>query len=325
MKKIFIILAVLSVSIAFHSCSNDDDVMTTRTVQEENTGADIDPAYASLLDELDSLNARMVFNEDKVYTNYETRRSLKNLFKKILHIVKGDIAGAIAGSKISPGTGTVVGAVVGSLEAALTYDDNEHVVVSEQQAANTTKFNVNGRAMPTITGAWSGSLQPTRLDSMGYYHNAVIVGENKVGFPNENFTNTYKMVEDITVAATEKLNYTSSQLSIRDMELINRDMMMLQNVFEATLAADFDETVYNEKMAETFPEYTKYFSVVNRFLTGLTALETVTEQNAYIKSFAARIRNSALTVEDKQVLGAALSVGVGSYALWNVGNSQQRP
>lgn len=325
MKKIFIILAVLSVSIAFHSCSNDDDVMTTRTVQEENTGADIDPAYASLLDELDSLNARMVFNDDKVYTNNETRTLLGKWIRKLFHIAKADVVGALFGTKVNPGVGTAIGAVTGSVIAAFTYDDSKYVFVAEPQTANRTKFNVNERAMPTVTGAWSGYLQPTRLDSMGYYHNAVIVEMNKVGFPNENFTNTYKMVEDVTVAATEKLNYASPQLSIREMELINRNMMMLQNVFEATLAADFDETVYNEKMAETFPEYTKYFSVVNRFLTGLTALETVTEQNAYIKSFAARIQNSALTVEDKQVLGAALSVGVGSYALWNVGNSQQRP
>ena len=306
--KLFYLSTILAV-LAFltSSCKEEANDLTQKSIITESK-------YVS--NQIDSLNIALFPDQ------YEPTRGWKQWYKKIAAIAIIDAVGAVMGTFYSsnPAVGAGV-AIVASAAATFIPSDNIYYL-SPTRASD--DLCIVGSLSPMNPADFSlvnlvpenelGNPIPQIEDSIGYYHNLVLLDINNI-IDSIGNTTMEAIIDSIServsiyydIPVSEVQEAIDSQDSLYSFILINKD----------SLISNTGNTYIFNTLGTQFPTHAQDFLIMRSFFNGLNNLNVQGNDATYLRYTLNLIQSSNLPSTTKQRLRDAFIVGNASYQLWH--------
>lgn len=310
MKRNVFYLAVCMLAVSFFvSCSKQEDC----SYQSNNEVSKDKQEMKQLINALEVYNAE--YQKSRGLT-----RSFGGWFKKLLRVTYADAVGAVLGSNFGPW-----GAVAGGVSAsALVYCEEENMP-SQFSFAPRRTYLEGYNPLPVLTddnmnlGALIDvvlvSNIPACTDSVGFYHNKILMYLSNHNLLHINNNNTDSLTNAICEQAEEisengKGTTTNSQLlqqlKFSQFKSAYPSMAMLET---------FDEFV--DEYVVLYPEIEDYLWFVWEYISILCDIEPEDNDGTYAEGVLEIISESQVSNTVKKCLGEAVITGYASSRLWN--------
>ncbi len=306
MKNLFIFMLgiLLCCSCSSYESSRDIEI----SVSDKNHN---EAQFVSVNSQMDSLNYSM-FNDD-VHT-----RGIKGIWKRLFAVVISDASGAIFGLKFLPGTNGAVGAIAASGLAAVVGSDriSFNAPVSRTMMSDSVQMNPSNIALSTyiIPSKRGNNIIMSKMDSIGYFHNKVLMELKESLTPNGFVMDTlFAKVADVTCEyygePAEKV-----RKSLNDNRIFFDKLVRLQ---KTVLNECNDIHGLVDAWKKQFPEQRQELDTMEKFLNGIAHLKVEENDGEYLNKVLEIIDNSNFDDNKKSELRSAFIVGNASYQLWN--------
>jgi hypothetical protein len=308
-KATYLATLFLILTFVLSSCKETDEVLPQSIVPTESE------CTRELQQQIDSLNISL-FPEQ-----YDQTRGWKQWFKKIAAIAVVDAVGAIMGTFYSsnPAVGAGV-AIVASATAAFIPSDNISFMAPTRATSETTVVGTLSEMNPAeislvdVVPEDELGNSPSQLeDSIGYYHNLIMLDINNIIDSVGNTT-----MEAIIDSISEKVGIyydipvNEVQAAIESQDSLITFIITNRNSLINNLGND---NVFNVLGAK-FPTHAQEFSAMRSFFIGLNNLNVQGNDATYLRQTLNLIQSSNLSSSMKQRLRDAFIVGNASYQLW---------
>lgn len=301
--NVIIIGALMLIGISMSSCSNED------LTQEENK-------VENLEQEKELLNLQNQISElnTSTFGNSMYARGFGKWFRKVFGIVLSDAVGGIFGSLAGPG-GTIVGATLASGGVAISGATPEFIARTAV-TSNPLEMNEESIALNNVVLKRNTNELPTLSDSIGYYHNKVLIDMNNKG--------QLVATKDIKSLCNEVYLNTNNilgyEIPLDEYEKIanNKEIVSLIENSSENFADYEDMDKYLNNLRLAYPNLSSKFSVVREFMRGLANLNIDENDGNYAQKVLELINNSNLYENSKEQLRNAVIIGNASYQLWTV-------
>lgn len=310
-KNVFFLAVLLCVITFFVSCSKQEEFSYQRNNEVPKDKQEMKQLIIAL--------AEYNTNYQKIHG---VTRSFRGWFKKLLRVTYADAVGAILGSNFGPW-----GAIAGGVSAsALVYCEEENLP-SQFSFAPTRSYLDGNNPLPVLTdgdgninlGALSNvvldSNIPACTDSVGFYHNKILLYLNAHNLLHINNNNTDSLTNAIcehaeeissngrgTTTNTELLQ----QLKFSQFKLAYPSMAMLET---------FDE--YVDEYVVLYPELDDYLWFLWEYISTLCDIDPEDNDGTYAEGVLEIIGESQVSNTVKKRLGEAVITGYASSRLWN--------
>lgn len=301
-KKIIFIFLLDCVCYCFFSCGNDE--VTCEVNAEDSEQVCYNDHFMSLKNNIKTLNEETFGDEVKT-------RGIFKFFKKLLSIVISDAAGAIVGTAISPGTGTVVGAVSASAYVATRNVDDINISFGMH------KISINEKSLDGVV-IENPAIKTTFADSIGYFHNLILVSMNNSGKLPLMVQSSEEIVNNVYLEASRISSIPTSIKDADELVSVNNDMRRFVESGIAVFLPDDDFDAYCNKLSGLYPEKANEISVLKEFVYGLSNIDINETDTEYLQKILLLIDESEIDEISKKNLKSAVLVGNASYRLWNV-------
>lgn len=307
-KNVFFLAVLLCVITFFVSCSKQEDFS-----HQCNTEVPKDKQEMKQL-----IIALTEYNANYQNTHGVTR-SFGGWFKKLLRVTYADAVGAILGCNFGPW-----GAIAGGVSAsALVYCAEENL--SSQYSFAPTRSIIHENLDPilmdgdmnldALSNVVLVSNLPDCTDSVGFYHNKILLYLNTINFLHINNNNT----DSLTNAICEQAEEISSngrgtttntellqQLKFSQFKLAYPSMAMLET---------FDE--YVDEYVALYPELDDDLWFIWEYIGTLCDIDPEDNDGSYAEGVLEIIGESHVSNTVKKRLGEAVITGYASSRLWN--------
>lgn len=327
MKKLTNLVFVLALCA---SCSSVDPEFGQAGNGEKTMVANQNIEMLQLQSQVDSLNREM-FPEMNGHT-----RGLFSFFKKVFSVIVSDAVGGLFGSLYAGPCGSAAGAVMMSATAAFVSADNIDIKVAGGHGINANSGNTNDDLynktftkvnLPNVSLGNSVVPKPSKssviadhLDSIGYYHNKVLLElNNMVRDTNIKIDTLVQVVADVT-----SKNYNAPKNGI--VESLNKHKDMFEYVVVANSVLPEDAASLHEVIngwKELYPEQSDKLGILETFFEGISNIDAEDNDGEYFNRVLDIISSSSLDNETKRNLRNAIIVGNASYQLWNTEDSSK--
>lgn len=155
----------------------------------------------------------------------------------------------------------------------------------------------------------------TREDSIGYYHNSVIVDLHN------SLTSTDPSLDDLFAIVSDKtaVLYGVSKGAIKRDLTANRSLfesILNERLFDSTNATDMGAAA--RRWSVLYPEKESQIEVLQSFFEGLSNTDVVNNDGTYFNKVLKIVDTSRLDNINKRKLRNAVIVGNASYQLWTI-------
>lgn len=313
MKKTFFLAGLLLVCSIFPSCSSSDDFIENNEEVKTSYQNEDEVGLEMLRQDIANLNSQ------KFGERPETRGLFTKL-KKLFCIALSDAVGGIVGS-LGGATGCIVGAVSASTYVATRHA--EDLTISSPHFSPSTNPDsvslVDAIIIPADEGMFS------LKDSMGYYHNAVILDLKSKCNMSEIIRTPTMLVNNVCESVLKVTGRPATSITAVEMATINTemDLLMRNNVVDYICRDDVDLNVYSEILSYIYPDKANVINVVKEALCGLERMimneDTERERYEYIKIVLNYVYSSrGISNVVKRQVADGLLIGNASCMLWNV-------
>lgn len=266
--------------------------------------------------QIDSLNQSM-------YPQVVQTRGLGAFFKRFLAVVVCDAVGGLFGNFYFGPCGAAAGAIAASGFAAIVPAENISFgitrAVSSSNLSTLRLMPMNSETLaltPSLVPSQDLSTcgQTTKEDSIGYYHNKVLLELNKSLSPADLTVNTIVN----KVAETTCKNYGESKERV--LKELNSNVGFYENIMDKQYAvSDQFNNLHDviQQWAAQYPNHSAKLTLLETFFEGISNLEVEENNGEYMQKVLLIINNSSLDEELKQDLRNAFIIGNASYQLWN--------
>ena len=300
------------------SCSSTDSIDEVSVNQKElSLNISEEEQLAFVNSQIDSLNQSM-------YPQVVQTRGLGKFFKRFIAVVVCDAVGGLFGNSCLGPCGAAAGAIAASGLAAIVPIEN----ISFQRTRAISNSDVSTlRLMPmnSETLALTPSLVPiqgssmsgmaTKEDSIGYYHNKVILELNKTVKPEDLTINS--IVDK--VAETTCANYGESKDQV--LRQLNSNIDFFEDIMDKQYPISGQFNSLHDVIQQwtvQYPSHSAKLLLLETFFEGVSNLKVEENEGEYLEKVLLIIKNSSLDEDLKQDLRNAFIVGNASYQLWNV-------
>ena len=301
-KKLFLFVCLIASAIAFFSCGNDEVTCEVNAGNLEQVC--YNDHFMSLKNNIKTLNEETFGDEVKT-------RGIFKFLKKLLSIVISDAVGAIGGTAICPGTGTVVGAVSASAFVATRNVDDIEI------SSGMHKISINEKSLDGVV-VDNPAIKATFADSIGYFHNLIPVSMNNSGKLPLAVQSSKEIVNDVYLEASRISGIPTSIKDADELVSVNNDMRRFVESGIAVFLPDDDFDAYCNKLSGLYPEKANEISVLKEFVYGLSNIDINETDTEYLQKILLLIDESEIDEISKKNLKSAVLVGNASYRLWNV-------
>lgn len=289
MRKFLMFLALLLVMLCM-SCSNNEFAMSNRTFDTERSVKN---------DSLIVLQGKIAqLNYERHFVKTETR----GWFSRLLRRVVADAVGGLFGNFFGGPAGAVVGAASFSALSAR--------VSAEERAEDTrevTCMTDENTALKDVVPC-DTLLVVSDLDSLGYYHNKVLL-------------DSYN--DSLAISELPKTLLENVKDSFPNLGTVSAsDSLKIDNAFRtfANVEIDYDGDgsldSYKNHLVKNYPDYKGEIGVVTEFLKGLDCTETQVQASEYVEDVLKIVDETKLSPDVKQCLRNGIIVGNASQRLW---------
>ncbi len=292
MKKLVFLIAC---AIAIASCSTNDEISKSNTYSESSvvtlSESDID-ALNDISQAIKDYNAQNELSENATRSSKD-----KPKIKKLKRLWQG-LATAFADA---------VGGAIGGLPGA--------AVTSGLVGAYT--FGTNATIVPVVTPATRAQSAETELDSIAYYHNAVL---------KPIFTDSVSLKYFCSMDEDQKTSYILNQLALynsgyqlnnEELSNANKYKNTSKIIIQALSSADsFDNfcSILNNSSINCDLSLLK---ALEEYMRGISETDSEEEIETYVKDMLDIVANSKLSDNVKDSVKDAINVGYASDRLWN--------
>ena len=310
MNKIKFLFLLITGMIFYSSCSTTDvPVEDEITVNKEVSNYENKELTAYQV-KLETLNAQL-------FTSPNETRGFRSFFKKFLAIVISDAIGAVAGGSIGGAAGAATGAILASATAAFIPADRIEIVTrsednpdEDRHGMNDPEFALSHTLIPPNPNKPSN---PTIEDSIGYYHNVVLLGLNH--------TLPSKTVDlDTLIVRVAGLTYNSYHTTQKD---VIDNLRSNQQYYEKLTRKIMPYIELDDNLSKIilrfklqYPELVDQLSVIETFLSGLMNIDYVENNGEYLNQALDLLENTQMDSTIKQDVRNSLIVANSSYQLW---------
>lgn len=258
---------------------------------------------------LDSLN-RAMFSEEI------PTRGWKDFFKRFISVVVADAVGGMFGSSCGP-VGTATGAIVASAVAAFVPAENIYISRScdndngDIPQMNPPAISLSSDLVPSQSTGTTNTVE----DSIGYYHNMVLMSVNG------NISNNDRNIDSLIVKLADisyKTYNTSREVVLNS---LNENRQFYETIVSYIVPQQNQEPSLDEVFAlwmSLYPDNSQKLSVLKSFFKGMYQIGINENDGDYLNKVLEIINNSSLDRKTKEDLRNAAIVGNASYQLWNV-------
>lgn len=341
MKKLFFIVSIALATTTMFSCSNENQ-LTDLPINQSCVSTTEDKTIKSLA----TLNEQIEeYNNCRFETMGQTRGSWSKFWNKLKRIFSADATGAIIATNIDPDfsnskniadgydniKGVSIGRVIVTAAVASLYElfckknDYTHLTPDDGVKIYDDRFgniedgkieiakNDSSLIKPIVNNtilATQNNYETDKfnlIDSIGYYHNSIIVeSANK----NNNIEywkslTTQELVSEISNSVEDELNLNKGSLQ--------RYTTEISNILEDKQSDNYKEVlrVSNSKLANII-------NIIESYVDGLADPEDTEECLKYSNVIKGMIDDSDLSDEDKKIIKIGISVAFSSSQLWNI-------
>jgi len=314
MKNIFYLIVGLILCCSCSSTESCDDIVSenleSNVVEQQNQ-------LSTVQLQIDSLNQSLFVN-----SGVQTR-GLRSFFRKLYAVVVCDAVGAVVGFTYANSVGAVAGLVLASGVAAITPLKNIKLEATTRAEVNLPNNSsclmpMNG---PNISMASSiiptninNMQQMTQSDSIGYYHNSILLSLNN------SLKATDLCVDSMIVKVAEATCEEFDEPVDSVINCLNSNRSLYTNIIDKKLSSVDEYGSVHEVMDEwrkLYPDKSEKLSVLESFLEGIYNLDIDENDGTYLNKILDIISESSLDPDVKSSLRDAFIVGNASYQLWN--------
>lgn len=334
MRKLLIMIAIFASAITFASCSTQDETIGTEGQSVENGLAE------SQMQELEITNER-IRNAGEHEFGSSTRGFWSNLWHGIVRVAKADGKGAlgalnnhsqttvtrsgIGDALITVAVGAVVDGVISSIQAIFTPQNNQNATVATlPQKIQTLKslsdsigvhkteaINDSSFAMSGLILGNHANVPSVTMDSIGYYHNAVIVNmvqKNPALFDGS--LSKDSLAHYVLTSTVNVMHLDKSYLEDKNLKAeISNAIELYQNINDSTLTTKiFDDNN---------PEIKNVESLMESYFSSFKSIDDLKKHDNYTNEVFNIVESSKLDDITKEYFKIALSVTFASTKLWN--------
>ncbi|MDR0729739.1 MAG: hypothetical protein LBF19_06445 [Prevotellaceae bacterium] len=309
MKKIFIVLMFLGVTII--ACNEKENIAITPVQIDEQV------AFAELQAQLDAYSVEF---KASLPTVSITGPQKVSWWKKLLTVVKADVAGAEAGGEAGKEIGTSVGEavggsvggsvggkvgeVIGGIVGAVSY--SAQAIVAESSGSNSlsTLITTLNNGVPTTI-----LLGTTSADSVGFFHNMVIAEMAKADITNAKLQNIDSLVHYTAI--------TVGQLRGTSVSSILRDSVKSQLVEDSPFLLSGTGNLFSKYEAK-YSSLSGVSAIIETYFDNVATLTSNEDILSYTTGYRNTVVLSRISAAKKDVIIASLSVAINSFYLWNM-------
>ena len=317
MKKLFFSLILLIGVIVISSCSSEDKVSENQNIQDTVLMSD---NYVFENSNLAALNDSILYFQGQMYGDEHTRGFLSKLWKWA-RVGLADAWGAGLGAFVGGCTAanasgfqpaaTIIGAAVGGISLAVTASVTEanYIDRTETRGSSTSLSSlINENLTATDFFISAPASENTKLDSVGYFHNKIIMDISSSDIDNYDIDELLPSIEKLTEKET---GYPF-------------DLVTNKSVIDGILKASYDTNSleeFCENLKKNYPDQTDIIQVIYTYIQGLGDIETseldALQKRMYSENVYRAVGNSELNEEQKTIIKSAVNVGYASMKLWN--------
>lgn len=210
-----------------------------------------------------------------------------------------------------PSTGTVVGAVSASAFVATRNVDDIEI------SSGMHKISINEKSLDGVV-VDNPAIKATFADSIGYFHNLILVSMNNSGKLPLAVQSSKEIVNDVYLEASRISGIPTSIKDADELVSVNNDMRRFVESGIAVFLPDDDFDAYCNKLSGLYPEKANEISVLKEFVYGLSNIDINETDTEYLQKILLLIDESEIDEISKKNLKSAVLVGNASYRLWNV-------
>lgn len=261
--------------------------------------------------QLDSLN-QVMFSDQM-----ESRGWFKDHFKKFVTVVICDAVGGMFGAVWGGIGGAVAGVALASGAAMFIPEDNITLFSSnEEKSYNMAQMNPPEIALTSDLIPLQDSENPASFeDSIGYYHNMVLMALNDNGFSNR--PDLDYLMDNMADIASSTYNITREET----MNCFNENREFFETIVSDIVPNKTLDTSLHDainRWISLYPQYQYKLNVLESFFNGLYKVNIPENDGDYLNKVLEIINKSTLDANMKRELRNAAIVGNASYQLWNV-------
>lgn len=312
MQKILLFVTGLILLCSCSQNSFDEDIPLISNSNHETNAVNTELMLVQV--QIDSLNKDM-------FPEHIQSRGLRDFFKKFWAVTTCDAVGGMFGFLWGGPIGAAATATVCSGVAALT--DSKNISIKDEATPKDKDLELIMMPMNSPQIALSSTLIPakgtnvkaTREDSIGYYHNKILLD-----LKNGSDSNTYTIDNIIdAVAANTSIIYDEPEDKIH--HILNCNKSFFDDILKQNFAyQNQDETLHEifNNWKFQYPEQSEKLSVLESFFEGVSNYEIGENDGKYLGKVLNIIDQSSMDEDTKRDIKNGIIVGNASYQLWNI-------
>jgi hypothetical protein len=310
-------LLILGLLLPLISCSSNIDLPGTTDNQNSNTVDFKSQELNKVQNRIDSLNQNLLAEN-------QNSRGFRSWFKKIFAIVTADAVGCMFGTIYGGPVGSFVGTISSSALAAAIPVNSIEPSTSEVSRSLTPSFvklhsiTEDSLALKKVIVPKFSVNKDLLGDSIGYYHNLVIINTKKELMDNA-------VTIDSLLTTIKKNTISVCKYNQVDVDnAMKTNSPLFNNVLSEKMKASNFENVHDliNAWIDLYPEKAGELTTLESFLTGLSNIDIDNYNGDYLSYVLEIISNSSLDDETKNTLSQSFIVGNASYQLWDA-NSEE--
>lgn len=305
-KKVLVFSVAMLLAFGFSSCNNEE------VAQQENNVEKL-----AQEEELVSLQNQITDLNTSTFGPTVQTRGFGKWFRRVLGIVMSDAVGGMFGSLIGGPVGCIAGATAASAGVA----GSGAVPTFMTRAGIPEKLPMNQKALALENVVLDNNVgilnkETALYDSIGYYHNKVLIDMNNKG-KLTSIKDVRALNREIYINTCNELGY---EVSLDEAEKVvnHKEIVALVENSSDNFSDYEDMDKYLNDLKKAYPNLSSKLSVVREFMLGLANMDINENDGNYAQKVMELINNSNLDENSKKELRAAIIVGNASYQLWTV-------
>ena len=319
MKKLFMMMSLMLISVLLFSCSQQEEEFESKSVAEQTFEKSDEAAFARFRLQVEELDRSYGFSRPGFYTRF----NLWRLIKKALQVCYADAAGAIVGAGIGTSVsggnpvGAVAGAVIGGVGASYAVACLPVEVETPSPHLSPAQYQML-RANALSGLIFSNAFIPTKLDSIGFYHNAVVINmyEDDASIMD---STTYSRSDLLDSVATYHHVFNISNL---EMNSINKDSIISKCNSQIRSYLSLVEKTGDISIIPNTPEWENnslVLPIIENYVVNICDENSTADLQEYTSDYLSLVDNSELSASEKQRLRMGVTVAYSSKKLWGRG------
>lgn len=317
-----LMMGFLVISVVFTSCTNEEEAINHKKRNNET-------ALAQLRLNITNLNKKWQPSSSR-NSMYLRKKSLKGFFSRLINVVVSDVGGAIKGAingenilksagKASAKAG--VKAIVDTTNELLNSDDVQPAPFrirkkSDESISILDFINSSENVLVDIVPEQSDNDMDTALDSIGYYHNKVLL---ELFTENDNIRYWKNLsteeLSDIIDEALVDVNLFDDIIIGKSSDQLSDMLAFCDNLSD--IIDDYsNSTDFCDALSLQYPDIADALSVISIYMEGLQVNLGTDNVALYTENVLSLVAESYVNTEMKYILRSGIVVAMASAKLW---------